>query len=201
MGEFLTSMTEREKFIALVDNDSLKKSDAIVLLEGDGLNRYEKAVDLYKAGWAERIIFSGGIVDYEYGSYPFKDVLPHIINKGVPEEAIIHEDTSQNTKEQAVEVMRIAQSYKWQRLILVATHDHQYRAYLTFLKVSLELNDRIILYNAPVRNLKWFEDTGWGTRFSRLEKEFVRIEKYYDQGHLASFAEAIEYQQWKEQLV
>lgn len=192
------SMTDKEKFIALVDNDSLKKSDAIVLLEGDGLNRYEKAVDLYKAGWAERIIFSGGIVDYEYGSYPFKDVLPHIINKGISEDVIIHEDTSQNTKEQAIEVVNIADSRNWQKMILVATHDHQYRAYLTFLKVVLELGTKIILYNAPVRNLKWFEDTGWGTRFSRLEKEFARIDKYYNQGHLASFEEAIEYQKWKE---
>lgn len=192
------NMTDKEKFIALVDNDSLKKSDAIVLLEGDGLNRYEKAVDLYKAGWAERIIFSGGIVDYEYGSYPFKDVLPHIISKGVSEEVIIHEDTSQNTKEQAIEVMNIANSRSWKKLILVATHDHQYRAYLTFLKVVLNLEAEIILYNAPVRNLKWFEDTGWGTRFSRLEKEFDRIDKYYKQGHLASFREAIEYQKWKE---
>ena len=41
-------MTECEKFISVVDNDILKPSDAIILLEGDGLNRYQKAVELYK---------------------------------------------------------------------------------------------------------------------------------------------------------
>ena len=36
-----------ERFIALVDNDGILESDAIVLLEGDGFNRYKKAADLY----------------------------------------------------------------------------------------------------------------------------------------------------------
>ena len=54
-------MTSREKFIAIVDNDNIQKSDAIILLEGDGFNRYRKAVELYKEGYAEKIVFSGGI--------------------------------------------------------------------------------------------------------------------------------------------
>lgn len=198
-GKIFKDMTLREKFIALVDNDCLHKSDAIVLLEGDGLNRYQKAVELFNQGWAEKIIFSGGITDYEYGSFPFSDVLPHLLKTGVPEVAIIHENKSKSTKEQAEEVIKLVEQSNWKRLILVATHDHQYRAYLTFLREVLTINPSILLYNAPVRNLSWFEETGWGTRFDRLEKEFERIEKYLDFGHLATFEEAILYQQWKEQ--
>ena len=63
-------MTDREKVIALVDNDCLQKSDAIVLLEGDGLNRYQKAVDLFKRGFADKIIFSGGNTS-EKGKLPY----------------------------------------------------------------------------------------------------------------------------------
>lgn len=191
-------MTEREIVIALVDNDGLKKSDAIVLLEGDGLNRYEKAVTLYKQNWASRIIFSGGIVDYEYGSFPFSDVLPHMLIKGVPESDIIHEDKSLNTREQAVEVINLAVSNGWNRLILVATHEHQYRAYLTFLRVVLDTGSNIILYNSPVRNLTWFTSNPWGRRIDRLKQEFDRIDKYSGLGHLATYEEAIIYQEWKE---
>ena len=193
-------ITSREKFIALVDNDCIRKSDAIILLEGDGLNRYQKAVDLFSQGWANKIVFSGGITDYEYGSYPFSDVLPHILTTGVPEDAIIHENKSQSTKEQAIEVMNLAIKHNWKQLILVATHDHQYRAYLTFLREVMDRKLSIVLYNSPARNLSWFEETGWGTRFERLEKEFERIEKYSAKGHLASFEQAIEYQKWKEQI-
>ena len=191
-------MTDKEKCIAIIDNDILRKSDAIVLLEGDGLHRYQKTVSLFNQGWAEKIIFSGGITDYEYGSFPFSDVLPHILATGVPKEAIIHESKSLNTKEQATEVLRIANINNWKKLILVASHEHQYRAYLTFLRQVIDLNNSIILYNSPARNLGWFSDSGWGVRFERLELEFDRIDKYSQLGHLATFEEVIEYQKWKE---
>jgi len=192
-------MTEREKVIALIDNDGLKKSDAIILLEGDGLNRYEKAVSLWKHGWAPKIIFSGGIADYEYGSFPYVDVLPHMLNQGVPVSSIIHEDKSLNTREQAIFVINLACQNDWQRLILVATHEHQYRAYLTFLRQVIDTKSNIILYNSPVRNLSWFSENPWGRRIDRLEKEFKRIDKYSKIGHIASYKEAIIYQQWKEE--
>jgi len=191
-------MTEREKCIAIVDNDILKKSDAIVLLEGDGLHRYQKAVSLYNQGWAKKIIFSGGITDYEYGSFPFTDVLPHILATGIPEKDIIHESKSLNTKEQATEVLKIAKFNDWNKLILVASHEHQYRAYFTFLRQVIDIDNKLILYNSPARNLGWFNDSGWGIRFERLELEFERIDKYSKLGHLANFKEVIEYQKWKE---
>lgn len=191
-------MTEREKLIAVVDNDILKSSDAIILLEGDGLNRYQKAVELYIQGIAAKIVFSGNITDYEYGSFPFSDVLPYILKEGVPADAVIHEDKSLNTREQAVEVVRMAMANGWKRLILVASHEHQYRAYLTFLREALDKKSDIVLYNAPVRNLGWFKESEWGVRFGRLEQEFARIEKYSQLGHLATYTDAIDYQKWKE---
>lgn len=191
-------ITEREKILAIVDNDCLSVSDAIILLEGDGFDRFRKAVSLYKQGQAPKIVFSGNITDYDYGSYPFAEVLPRMLEAGVPEEDIIHEDKSLNTREQAVEVVRMAQERGWKKLILVASHEHQYRAYLTFLREVLDSKSGITLYNAPARNLDWFVDKGWGTRFERLEAEILRIEKYTELGHLANAQEVIDYQKWKE---
>ena len=191
-------ITDREKILAIVDNDCLSMSDAIILLEGDGFDRFRKAVSLYKQGKAPKIVFSGNITDYDYGSYPFEVVLPRMLEAGVPEEDIIHEDKSLNTREQAVEVVRMAQERGWKKLILVASHEHQYRAYLTFLREVLDSKSGITLYNAPARNLDWFVDKGWGTRFERLEAEILRIEKYTEMGHLANAQEVIDYQKWKE---
>jgi uncharacterized SAM-binding protein YcdF (DUF218 family) len=191
-------ITDREKILAIVDNDCLSPSDAIILLEGDGFDRFRKAVSLYKQGLAPKIVFSGNIVDYDYGSFPFSEVLPLMLKEGMPESDIIHEDKSLNTREQAVEVVKMAMERGWQKLVLVASHEHQYRAYLTFLREVLDTKSGIILYNAPVRNLNWFEDKGWGTRFERLEAEIARIEKYTAMGHLATADEVITYQKWKE---
>ena len=191
-------ITDREIIMAIVDNDCLKPSDAIILLEGDGFHRFPKAVDLYKKGYGKKIVFSGAIVQKEYGSYPFEEVKPFILNAGVPEEDLIHEDKSLQTQQQAVEVVKMAIENGWKRLALVASHEHQYRAYLTFLRQVLDSKSGIILYNAPVRNLDWFVDSGWGMRFDRLKAEIERIEKYSAFGHLANAQEVVEYQQWKE---
>lgn len=192
-------MTNKEKFIVLVDNDCIKVSDAIILLEGDGLNRYQHAIDLFNQGVSGFVVFSGGIINYKYGSFPYEDVLPHILKTGFPADKLIHEDRSLNTREQAVEIVKLAKTNNWKRLILVASNEHQYRAYLTFLKEVLASDVPLILYNSPVRTLKWFEETGWGLRFNRLESEFEKINTYTALGHLATFEEAISYQKWKEE--
>lgn len=194
-----SNMELREKFIILVDNDQIQKSDAIILLEGDGLNRYSKAVELYKQSFSERIVFSGNITNHAYGSIPLSEIYPLIIASGISPEAIIHENKSLNTREQAIEIVKISRGNGWNRLILVASHYHQYRAYLTFLKEILDTQSNIIIFNAPVKDLKWFEESGWGQRFDLLEQEFERIEQYSKYNHLATYSEAIEYQKWKEQ--
>lgn len=194
-------ISDREKILAIVDNDCLTPSDAIILLEGDGFFRFQKAVDLYKRGMAKKIVFSGNIIDKDYGSFPFEEIKPFILESGVPEEDLIHENVSQHTRQQAIEVVKMAMANGWKKLALVASHEHQYRAYLTFLREVLDTNSGLILYNAPVRNLNWFVDSGWGIRFERLSAEFDRIERYSAMGHLANADEVIEYQKWKESLL
>ena len=194
-------ITDREKIIAIVDNDCFKKSDAAILLEGDGFFRFRKAVELYKQGMVSQIVFSGNIIDKDYGSYPFEEIKPFIMQEGVSEDVLIHENKSLNTRQQAIEVVKMAMEKGWKKLALVASHEHQYRAYLTFLRVVLDTNSKIVLYNTPVRNLNWFIDSGWGTRFDRLTAEFDRIERYSAMGHLASASEVVEYQKWKESLL
>ena len=194
-------ITDRETIMAIVDNDCFTQSDAAILLEGDGFFRFQKAVELYQKGLVSKIVFSGNIVDKDYGSYPYEEIRPYILQGGVPEEDLIHEDVSLNTRQQAVEIVRMAMEKGWKKLALIASHEHQYRAYLTFLREVLDTKSEIILYNTPVRNLNWFIDSGWGIRFDRLTAEFDRIEKYSEMGHLATASEVVEYQKWKESLL
>ena len=149
----------------------------------------------------DRIVFSGNIIDRDYGSFPYEEVAPFILNQGVPAKDLIHEDKSLHTRQQAIEVVKMAMERGWKKLALVASHEHQYRAYLSFLREVLDSGSGIILYNAPVRNLNWFVDSGWGYRFDRLKAEFERIEKYSAMGHLATAEEVIAYQRWKESLL
>ena len=194
-------ITDREIIITIVDNDCFTRSDAAILLEGDGFFRFQKAVELYKKKLVSKIVFSGNIIDKSYGSYPFEEVKPFIIKEGVPEKDIIHENKSTQTRQQAIEVIKMATIMGWKKIALVASHEHQYRAYLTFLREVLDKQSDLILYNTPVRNLNWFIDSGWGKRFDRLKDEFDRIEKYSALGHLANAQEVIAYQKWKESFL
>ena len=189
-------MTLYEKLLVIIHNDMLAKADAIVLLEGDGFARLNKAAELYKMKYAPFVVFSGGITDYSYGSFPFEACLPKLMELGIKRTDILYEDKSQNTKEQSVYVNKLAAEQGWKKLILIASPYHQCRAYLTFLK---NIHPEIILINAPADNLSWFEKEDWGARFDLLEQEQQRIEKYTAQGDLATIDEAIKYQKWKEQ--
>jgi uncharacterized SAM-binding protein YcdF (DUF218 family) len=193
-------MTSKEQFMALVDNDTLRPSDAIIVLEGDGLNRYKKAVALFKEKMAKVIVFSGGIKVPEKGSIPHTEIVPLMIAEGIPAEGILVEQHSTNTHEQAKEVVQLAMNKAWKRIILVASHYHQYRAYLTFLKEIMNKQYDLIIYNAAVRELPWFEPTPWGNRFDLLSQEFDKIDQYTSNGHVASFDEGIAYQRMKEKL-
>ena len=193
-------ITDREKIIAIVDNDCFSKSDAAILLEGDGFFRVNKAIDLYKKGLVSKIVFSGNIVNKSYGSYPFEEIRPLLVQGGIKDIDLIYENKSTHTREQAIEVIDLSIKMGWKKLALVASHEHQYRAYLTFLRELIDRDRRIILYNTPARKLTWFVDVGWGKRIDRLSSEFDRIERYSEMGHLATFGEAIEYQKWKESL-
>lgn len=192
-------MNSREEFIALVSNEALQNADVIVLLEGDGLFRIPHAVNLYKNGWAPRILFSGGIDNKATGSFPKTEVAPELKKLGVKEEDIIFEDKSQHTRDQAVFVMDMAGEMGWEKMILVASHYHQYRAFLTFLKVRQEKSLGVRIINSPARDMPWFVKNVWGVRRDLLRSEFEKIEQYQKSGHVASFEEAIEYQRWKEE--
>lgn len=189
------------QFLALVYNDTLKKSDAIICLEGDGISRAIYSARLFKDGWANFIVVSGGLNNPKTGA-PAASLAKELIKKGVPSTAIIIEDKSQNTKEQAEEVMKLTREKKWSKIILVASAFHQPRAFLTFLKAMEDVKQEISIFNAPVRELSWFKKSPWGkTRFELLEEELRKTKEYTKKGDLASFDEAIEHQKWKEAQV
>ncbi len=191
-------ITEKEIACLLINNDAVFKCDAIVLLEGDGFARVNKTVELYQQGFAPTVVFSGGIENKDYGSYPAEYLVPQLVEKGIPSNAIIIEGKPMHTREQAVEFVKLAKAKNWTSFLLVASNFHQYRAYLTFLKEILLEAPELLMINASANDLPWFEENPWGKRSDLLVKEFEKIEQYRSSNHMATWEEVITYQQWKE---
>jgi uncharacterized SAM-binding protein YcdF (DUF218 family) len=193
-------LTKKEKFISILSNSILRKSDAIILLEGDGVHRVKKACNLYNTNYAPNLVFSGNAYNLSYGSYPFnKEVKNEFKKYNVDPNIVIHENKSLHTKQQAKEVIQLAIERNWSELILVASNFHQYRAFLIFVEqlYNSGLEKSLKIYNTP-SNLPWFKKLDWGTRDKFLENEFTKIEQYQNGLEYCLYDRGLKYLEWVE---
>jgi uncharacterized SAM-binding protein YcdF (DUF218 family) len=122
-----------------------QKADAIVVLgagvgpdgkAGKGLQRRVlHAVRLYKKGFAPRIIMTGGV-----GTYPpaEAEVAARLaMEKGVPRAAIVREEESTSTWENAANATQICKQRGWKNVLIVSDPFHLYRAQRNFQKCGL----------------------------------------------------------------
>lgn len=174
----------------IINNDIVKKSDAVIWLEGDGLFRMAEVMRVYQAGLADYIVVSGGVNDLQHtDAIPAPKLAEELYKKDIPKEKVIIEAVSQNTLEQGIEVMKIVAVRGWQKIILVASHYHQLRAYLTFLQAMKNAGLKIEIYNSPARDRNNKE---------LFEAELKKIESYRVKGHIYPLEDALKYQEWKE---
>ena len=83
-------------------NHRLEKADAIFVLGSHDLRVAERAVELYRANWAPKIIFSGGLGNLTKTKWtePEADIFSRLaLNAGVPTDDILVENESTNTGE------------------------------------------------------------------------------------------------------
>jgi len=153
-------------------NSSCQKADAIVAISGGDTNaRTDKAIELYKSGWADKLVFSGAAVD-KSGPSNAKAMQIRAENAGVPAFSIFIDESSESTHENAVNSNSIFSSQNISSIILVTSGYHQRRADLEFSKS----NQRISILNSPVENdidwssWWWTGPRGWTLAVTELFK-------------------------------
>lgn len=130
--------------------DPLQNADAIVAVSGgDTQGRTKHAVDLYKQGYAPRLIFSGAAADPQSASNA-KVMLAIAAARGVPIADISLDEYSRDTKENAQKTKDIIGDSK--SIILVTSDYHQRRVNREFKKV---LGPEVHLINAPAKDKFW----------------------------------------------
>lgn len=148
------------------------KSDAIVVISGgDTGARTMEAISLFEDGWAPLIIASGAAAD-KSGPSNALAMKELAITNGVPSEAIIIEELSETTKQNATEVKQIIESNNIKDIILVTSGYHMRRAQLEF---STQLPD-VKVRSHPVSDDKqwgglwWLTPWGWQLAISEIVK-------------------------------
>lgn len=88
--------------------------------------RLDKAIELYNAGMAARIIVTGAAVDNEFVESEVMAV--YLVRKGIPHGDIYIESSARNTYENAVMVSRIMHEKGYKNAVVVTSSFHRMRA-------------------------------------------------------------------------
>jgi len=148
----------------LSPQSALQKSDAIVAISGgETAARTAEAIDLYKEGWAPVLIFSGAAADPS-GPSNARAMATAAEAEGVPSTAILLDETSINTNENAINVAAIVHKNDYHSIILVTSPYHQRRAEIAF-HGALGSNFKII--NHSSYDSQWRRSDWWATPYSR----------------------------------
>ncbi|MFZ5597639.1 MAG: YdcF family protein [Bacillota bacterium] len=139
-------LTAMGKF--LVIDEQPRKSDAIVIISGENVPRVARGAELYREGYGDTVILSGGgrptskLSDADL-------MLMEAMDRGVPRDAVILEGESRSTYENAACVKRIIQERNIKSFILVTSSYHTRRAKYVFKRVFEDTGVNFITVAAP----------------------------------------------------
>lgn len=140
----------------LVVNETPHKVDAIVVISGDRGERTEYGVKLFKEGYAEHLIFSGGIV---YNNVTMAELMEkHAIELGVSEDKILVENKADSTYENALFSKEILEKNNFKSAIVVSSNYHMRRTKMLFNR-AFKKSDISLTFCAS--SSKYFNPNRW----------------------------------------
>lgn len=155
-----------------------QKVDAVVAISGgDTQARTNQAISLYKNGWADKLIFSGAAAD-KSGPSNAEAMQTQAIKAGVPSEAILLDETSETTTQNAENTRELFDKNDIHSVILVTSAYHQRRAGLEFGKragTDIRIVNHPVMVDRQWSQWWWVTPGGWYLAVS----EFFKIIAFY----------------------
>lgn len=142
----------------LIVQDKIQKADAIVILGGDNNGeRVEEGVSLFKQGYANHLLMSGGPLAWRLTSAQW--MKKQALESGVPEGAILLEEKSRSTIDNARFSLPVILKHKFRSLILVTSSYHTRRSAGVFKKIYSPAGIKVMVY--PARKSEFNPDRWW----------------------------------------
>lgn len=162
--------------------DKLAKADAIIVLAGDDNGeRVNQGVKLFKAGYADKILMSGGPLAWRLTAAEW--MKKQAVAEGIPPPAIIVQDRSRSTIDDARFSLPLAAAQGWRSVILVTSPYHTRRAGNVFRKVFGDQHIKVIVQPAEPSA---FSFDRWWTRYEdrgAVVWEYVSFVLYFFKGY------------------
>ena len=160
-----------------------EKADLIVPLGGGGSSRVNKAVELYKQGFAPNVLLTdihGGEANTRPHSSDWR--IRFLLEHGVPDNMLVFNTFSTNSWEEAVNTLRLMREKNWRRVLVVSDPPHLRRLAWTWGKVFEGSGKEYRLIAAPLEG--WDPSRWWQNEKSA---RFVMMEvtklAYYQVAH------------------
>ncbi|MCS6927817.1 MAG: YdcF family protein [Candidatus Binatia bacterium] len=157
---------------SLVVSDPLDQADAIVVLSGDETARCPKAAELFRQGWAPKIVLTKSYYPHEalaLRRYGIEELESHdkcraiLLFLHVPAQAIaVVDGYNESTADEAYRLRQFLQEHGMERAIVVTSSFHTRRSRLLLRRVLRGTGVEVSVQAAPANFL--FEPQGWWTR-------------------------------------
>lgn len=196
----MSNHTDRALFLAMCYSQPLLRSDAVIVLCGeDAQARLHTGIKLVHAGLAPVMVLSGGVhtPPQRHGA---EALVGEALGLGISPERVLVEHASQNTWEQAVNVVELALVNAWTSITIVASLYHLPRALLTFVRACDSRAADLRVRGMPCASTLWTgspDGLNGVSRAELLHRDMAKISLYG--GHCASYVRGVEHLKRSEQ--
>lgn len=155
--------------------DGCAAADAVVAISGgDTAARTAEAITLYENGWGRVLIFSGAAAD-KSGPSNAKVMQTQAIEAGVDPNAIIIDEVSETTAQNAAETSNIFKQHDITSAILVTSAYHERRAILEFNSraTGVEIRGHPVPKDSQWGPFWWLTPVGWSLAISETVHSIV----------------------------
>lgn len=141
--------------------------------------RVKTAVDLYRGGFAPRMVFESG---YAFAFKEAEIMRDLAISLGVPPAAIVLETHGTNTYDDVIRVREVLRAQQWRRILLVSSPYHMRRALLVWRKQAPEIE--VVATPVPKSQFYTHERGASLDQLRGLAREYAALAVYWWRGWL-----------------
>ena len=135
------------------------RADVVVLLGGDSRARLAKALDLYRQGLAPKVFLAGSDNDRLPPGHTLPNArLQFLVEEGVPRSAILLDDMSFNSWEEASNTLALMRRSGWHTALVISDPPHMRRLSWIWRR-TFDGTDRS--YTLIASNPKWWDPGEW----------------------------------------
>jgi uncharacterized SAM-binding protein YcdF (DUF218 family) len=169
-------------FLVSMHSSKPQKADVIIVLGGDSGLRVTMGADLYKAGYAKRIVLTGIDSRYYHPDHPnWRE--RKLMERGVPRKNIIVDTWSETSWEEAENTADLMDKKGWKSVIVVSDPPHMLRLNKTWNKAFANSGKRFrLVATEPAwwNPLLWWRNSiSYHFVISEIKKNIYYLLAYY----------------------